>query len=452
MSLSSADVYVFLGPSLRRDDAARALDATFLPPVAQGDVYRIALRRPRAIGIVDGYFSGAPSVWHKEILWALSEGIPVFGSASMGALRAAELHAYGMAGVGRIFEAFRDGQLEDDDEVAVTHGPEETGYIATSEPMVNIRATLARAEADSIISVSARHAFVSVAKALFFARRDWLTILAEAQGVDPAELAALRDWLPQGRVDQKRADALAMLGTMRDALSRPARPMPAFQFERTHFFDELAGRCAGQTNPGRPSAAGSAASVIEELQLRGAESYGRVRAQALLRRLAADEGRQRGIVASPEALRETLTGLRTNLGLFTRAELDAWLARNDLDAATLEQLLEDLVLRDIVTAASGPVVDRQVLDELRLRGEYAELAERARRKQAVLAARGLDGVDVARACPGIPELRQWFFQQCLGIAVPDDLLAYVRELGISSVADLDSALQREWVYQLSVEK
>ena len=61
-------------------------------PSAQGDVYRVAQERPSAIGIVDGYFEGVLSVWHKEILWAMAEGIHVFGSASMGALRAAELH------------------------------------------------------------------------------------------------------------------------------------------------------------------------------------------------------------------------------------------------------------------------------------------------------------------------------------------------------------------------
>ena len=65
----------------------------------------------------------------------------------MGALRAAELHTFGMRGVGRIFEAFRDGEVEDDDEVAVVHGPAELGYLVLSEPMFNIRATLARAEA-----------------------------------------------------------------------------------------------------------------------------------------------------------------------------------------------------------------------------------------------------------------------------------------------------------------
>ena len=139
---------VFVGPTLEPRDLALAGGFVGLPPVSQGDVYRAAKSRPRAIGIIDGYFSGAPSVWHKEILWAISEGVPVFGSASMGALRAAELHSFGMRGVGRIFESFRDGALEDDDEVAVLHGPAEIGYLAASEPMVNIRETLALAESE----------------------------------------------------------------------------------------------------------------------------------------------------------------------------------------------------------------------------------------------------------------------------------------------------------------
>jgi hypothetical protein len=158
---------VFVGPTLRPEEVAAAGDLVSLPPVAQGDVYRAALRRPRAIGIIDGYFSGAPSVWHKEILWAMSEGVPVFGAASMGALRAAELHEFGMRGIGRIFEAFRDGVLEDDDEVAVVHGPAEIGFPPASEAMVNIRATLALAEAKGVIGVESRRALEGFAKGLF---------------------------------------------------------------------------------------------------------------------------------------------------------------------------------------------------------------------------------------------------------------------------------------------
>src|SRR5207244_10999206 len=73
------------------------------PPVKQGDVYKAALARPALIGIIDGYFEVTPTVWHKEILWAMAQGIHVYGSASIGALRAAELSPFGMKGGGRIF-------------------------------------------------------------------------------------------------------------------------------------------------------------------------------------------------------------------------------------------------------------------------------------------------------------------------------------------------------------
>ena len=144
-------LFVFLGPTLPLAEARAVLDATYLPPVSQGDVYRASLERPSAIGIIDGYFERVPAVWHKEILWAMSQGIHVFGAASTGALRAAELAPYGMVGVGAIFEAFRTGVLEDDDEVAVVHGAEDTGYRSLSEAMVNVRATLGHAEAAGLI-------------------------------------------------------------------------------------------------------------------------------------------------------------------------------------------------------------------------------------------------------------------------------------------------------------
>ena len=89
---------IFAGPSLpprwRPDDAR----FDWRPPVRQGELYRAALAHPTAIGIIDGYFEVVPTVWHKEILWAMAQGIHVFGAASIGALRAAELDVFGMRG------------------------------------------------------------------------------------------------------------------------------------------------------------------------------------------------------------------------------------------------------------------------------------------------------------------------------------------------------------------
>ena len=128
---------VFSGPSVSREAVTALEGMEWRPPVSQGDVYRAAKTSPRVIAIIDGFFDSVPSVWHKEILWAMSRGIHLFGASSMGALRAAELHQFGMRGVGEIFEKYRDGTLEDDDEVAVLHGPAELGYTPLSVPMVN---------------------------------------------------------------------------------------------------------------------------------------------------------------------------------------------------------------------------------------------------------------------------------------------------------------------------
>ena len=146
------EIYVFLGPTLTEKEARAELDAVYLPPAAAGDVYRLWRRRPRAIGIVDGYFERVPAVWHKEIMWVMERGVHVFGGAGLGALRAAELGGFGMRGVGWVYQAFRDGTLDRDDEVAVRHAAAGQGYRPLSEAMVNIRRTLEAAQRQGIIS------------------------------------------------------------------------------------------------------------------------------------------------------------------------------------------------------------------------------------------------------------------------------------------------------------
>jgi len=223
----TAVAIIFAGPTL--PPATRpASDAAFewRPPVRQGELYRAALTRPAAIGVVDGYFEVVPTVWHKEILWAMAEGIAVYGAASIGALRAAELHSFGMRGIGRIYEAFRDGMLEDDDEVAVLHGPEELGYRPLTQAMVDIRATLAEAERAGIIAAEAAARLTAIAKSLFYKERSYPALLdaAAATGLPSGELHSIAAWLPRGRVEQKRHDAEAMLDAIRAHLAGGAPP------------------------------------------------------------------------------------------------------------------------------------------------------------------------------------------------------------------------------------
>jgi hypothetical protein len=231
---------VFLGPTLPLENARARCDAVYLPPARRGDVLAAVIEhRPTAVALIDGYFDQVPSVWHKEILFALDQGIRVAGAASMGALRAAELSAFGMIGVGRVYEAYATGRFgpfaepfEDDDEVAVAHGPAETGY-ASTDAMVDIRATLARAVEEQVLPLAAAAAIAAAGKALFYKDRTFARVLSAAaeRGIAPGLLEPFREWLALGKVPQKRRDAELLLSQLA-AGSLDGEP-PAFRFERT---------------------------------------------------------------------------------------------------------------------------------------------------------------------------------------------------------------------------
>jgi hypothetical protein len=223
-----AELIVFVGPSLRDLSPWRHRGMTFRAPAKCGDVLQAAIRRPAAIGLIDGYLETAPAPWHKELLFALSQGIAIFGAASIGALRAAEMAPFGMVGIGRIYEQYRRGALEADDEVAVLHGPAEAGYPVLTQPLVNIRATLELARASGALADQDAATILAAARALFYKDRTWPVILAAAAAAGFAH-AQCGDWLRENCVDQKALDAAAMIEAMIAASARRgASPPPTF--------------------------------------------------------------------------------------------------------------------------------------------------------------------------------------------------------------------------------
>ena len=374
-------VFLFLGPTLSSTEAGRLLaDAVCLPPVSQGDVYRAALQRPRAIGIVDGYFERVPAVWHKEILWAMSQGIHVYGSASMGALRAAELAPFGMEGVGAIFEAYRDGVLEDDDEVAVVHGAAETGYRALSDAMVNIRATLTQAEAAGVLRAALRVALERIAKDLFFPERTYAEVLRRAagQGWSGEALDDFRQWLPRGKIDQKQADALAMLRMMREHLAANGEPNRVdFFFEHTHYWDRAMRRAEEIPFDGGASAD---ALVLDELRL-DSVAHARARQGALLRYLGIEKARGTDTPIRGEDLLAMAENFSRVRELGEAKDVERWLQDHHLSREQLTRLMEQEVLLHRVEESTELVARSHLMDYLHVSGEYTSLMARARARQ-----------------------------------------------------------------------
>ena len=221
----------------------------FRPPARCGDITRVVGSRPTAIGLIDGVFETTAAVWHKEIVYALSEGVLVFGAASIGALRAVELEPFGMIGIGDIFRAYRDGVIEDDDEVAVQHGPAELGFLPVTEAMVNVRATCnAAAHADILLS-DERAALCYAAKSLFYKYRTWSRILDDgaAAGVAGEALKRFAEWRVANSVDIKGHDARQLVDAMLN--HRPGRAGSSTRptLNRTVYWvshEERFGRCS----------------------------------------------------------------------------------------------------------------------------------------------------------------------------------------------------------------
>ncbi len=206
---------VFAGPSIHGLPADFACGLDVRPPAARGDILRAAGEGRTVIGLIDGYFNSTPSVWHKEILFALQAGCSLFGAASMGALRAAECSAFGMVGVGAIFEDYQAGKRLSDADVAVSHAPAELGYCPLSLALVDVEATLSAALQRHFICESIHDQLLNAATGLHFTRRTWSKVLSDA-GLSENDRARFMESLPVFEQSVKRQDAEMLLRKLKE--------------------------------------------------------------------------------------------------------------------------------------------------------------------------------------------------------------------------------------------
>lgn len=330
--------YVFLGPSLPLDQARAILDATYLPPVQQGDLLRLLEAKPRYVGIIDGYFETVPAVWHKEILLAMREGVHVFGAASMGALRAAELQSFGMTGVGKIFQWFSDETIVADDEVAVRHGPAELGYLPLNQSLVDIRDGCAAALEERIIGAPLADRIISTARALPFFDRTRDAIATGLRSSGPQESPELDAWLDYMRnryVSLKARDAVALLAKMRDFIAEPWRPKQvSFAFEHTIFIDRLLNEIALQKTR-------KILNFAEEPVDREAALMERLRRAALLRVVARERARESGWEVNPVEIAEKASAFWSAVGPTDAEAANRWMERNGISEQTLQSYISD---------------------------------------------------------------------------------------------------------------
>lgn len=415
---------IFLGPSLDLDSARAVCPGDYRPPVQMGDVYRAVQEGARTIAMIDGLFERIPAVWHKEILFAIDRGVTVYGGGSMGALRASELHPFGMIGVGAIFRDFAGGVLNDDDEVAVAHGTAESGYIASSAAMVNLRYGMRAAVEAGHVGTAEAVALLEASKLRFYPERSWDGLLADARtlGLSPAKVAALEAFVRNERPDQKRDDAVEVLRTVAAALPVPATK--TFGFEHTVYWETVETYCSG-------SAQGDGLDRFERVRnhVRLFEpDRDRLLERALLLFLGEQEARRLKLPAAND--RAALTRFRSLRGLATPAALADWMTSNEVDRDTCLALARAEMRLHEVMQRHTAIVDRHLAPVLQLEGRLADLTKAVGAKWQFVAEQEIGHVSQQDVDP-FAQIIGWY-QERFGL-LTDGVEVHAAERGMGSV-------------------
>ena len=206
---------IFLGPSLTHEKARKILDAEYKPPAKKGDFLKFATQTNvlTVVGLVDGYFlQDYPPSPIEVYQLIMRKNTVVIGSASLGALRAVELEKFGMIGVGKIFELYKRGTINADDEVAVTFTQETQSL--QSEAMIDIRFNLFMAERKGIIDKITKKTVARVAKSVYFPYRNYGDILDKTKNMHPEledDLESFRAYIDRNRQSLKERDAIRLV-------------------------------------------------------------------------------------------------------------------------------------------------------------------------------------------------------------------------------------------------
>ncbi|MFN2434884.1 MAG: TfuA-like protein [Nitrososphaeraceae archaeon] len=206
---------VYLGPTLSRAEAIKILDADYRDPAKKGDFLMLSRDsdEKKYVGFVDGVFlhDYPPSpieVYHL----ATRKNIELIGASSLGALRAVELEKFGMKGIGKIFQLYKNGIINADDEVAVTFVRENN--ILQSEAMIDIRFNLFLAYKKGVITNQTKKRFAKIAKNIYFPFRNYADIIKLTQQQFPSihnELESFRSYILKNRDSLKARDAIKLL-------------------------------------------------------------------------------------------------------------------------------------------------------------------------------------------------------------------------------------------------
>lgn len=376
-------IVAFLGPSLTHHEAqAIAPNAILLPPVCQGDfLSAVEKHQPDVVVVIDGEFGQTLSVWHKEILLALDDGVRVFGASSMGALRAAELDRFGMEGVGEVYRHYADGFLTSDADVALLHADGENGWRPFTWPMVNVWATISSLRDRGIVDDAGCSALQAGAEALHFTDRSRRALLQQLREQGRSDAETLVDAFVEHFVDQKKLDAIE---AMTIAVNSRTVPRPTYE-EPLHLLGRIGGAIRvtdttlqSATHPLRGY------QLVDDVALHDPD-FEQLSQRALDRAAVLEYAAEAGVQLTEAEIAREAKRFFSSIGIEDE-KIPEWASANDLTPKDLDRFLRDLALRRHMQRWALDVrlyeSNREIIrDQLRIENRYVDAVKAAARRR-----------------------------------------------------------------------
>jgi hypothetical protein len=316
---------------------------------------------------------------------------------------------------------------------------------------VDIRATLTRAEQVGVISAVTRVTLEALAKTLYYPDRSYPRLAhdARAAGVPAGEIDAFDAWVPAGRVEQKKQDALALLRTLREWRDRDPSPQTVtWHFEHTDVWDQVSRRSGRQLASANPQSLPDDL-LMEELRLEK-DAYASAITGAFARALALAEADHHGVVVDAPLFRSTIEAFRREHELLDSPSVLRWMEAQQLDRAGFQALMAQESRVRWVRTMFEPDITRQLVEQLRVSGVFGRLADRAREKRRVLSDLGVADAAVGDAPLDAAALLRWFFVERRGEAPPADVTLAAWRLGYRDADTFLQALLREYYFVMGL--
>lgn len=198
---------LFAGPSISGLEK-HTIGYEIKPPISRGNLESLihSSHSPNKVLIIDGVFGADMSVTPMECRKLIEAGWTLFGCSSMGALRASELYSVGMIGLGKIYDLFRAGIVDNDSELAVCFLPLNFKEITIS--LIHLRFVLFMGS-DLKIQNEIKVELFRKAESIFFMDRYIDTLVSEwlSLGVPSETIELIVDKLSDDNYHPKIRDA-----------------------------------------------------------------------------------------------------------------------------------------------------------------------------------------------------------------------------------------------------